>query len=85
MCFGTHQEKFKRKRLKKGGVQIKTITEQEGIYRGKNSTLLKGMHVEPTYTVGKSLGIFLESVHFGFLGSLFRLLEHHRQNLTKLI
>ena len=39
-------------------------TEQEGIYRGKRSTL-KGIHVEPTYTVGKALGMFLESVHFG--------------------
>jgi hypothetical protein len=62
-------------RLNKGSIQTKTSTEQEGIYRGKRSTL-KGIHVEPTYTVGKALGMFLESVHFGFLGNLFRLLEH---------
>ena len=37
-------------RSKKGGIQIKTSTEQEVIYRGKSSTLLKGIHVEPTYT-----------------------------------
>ena len=72
-------------RLKKGGIQIKTSTEQERIYRGKSSTLLKGIHVEPTYTVGKALDIFLESVHFGFLGNLFGLLKHRRQNLTKVI
>lgn len=63
-------------RLKKGGIQTKTSTEQEGIYSGKSSTLLKGIYVEPTYTIGKALGIFLENVYFGFLGNLFRLLEH---------
>jgi hypothetical protein len=57
--------------------------EQEGIYRGKRRTLLRGIHVNPTYTVGKVLSIFLESVHFRFLGNLFRLLEHCCQNLTK--
>jgi hypothetical protein len=73
-------------RLKKGGIQIKTSTEQEGIYRGKEPySPLKGIHVGPTYTVGKALGIFLESVHFGFLGNLFGLLEHRRQNLSKLM
>jgi len=71
-------------RLKKRGIQIKTSTEQEGIYRGK-STPLKDIHVDPTYTVGKALSIFLESVHFGFLGNLFGLLEHRRQNLTKVM
>ncbi len=60
--------------LNKGSIQAKTSTEQEGIYRGKRSTL-KGIHVEPTYTVGKALGIVL-SVHFGFLENLFGLLEH---------
>jgi hypothetical protein len=55
----------------------------EGIYRGKRSTPLRDIHVDPTYTVGKVLSIFLESVHFGFLGNLFGLLEHRRQNLTK--
>jgi hypothetical protein len=65
-------------RLKKGGIQIKISTEQEGIYRGKSSTLLKGIHVKPTYTVGKALGIFLESVHFGYLRNLFGLLEYPR-------
>jgi hypothetical protein len=29
-----------------------------------------------TYTIGKALGIFLESVHFGFLKNLFELLKH---------
>jgi hypothetical protein len=29
-------------RLKKGGIQIMTYTEQIGIYRGKKSTLLRG-------------------------------------------
>jgi hypothetical protein len=58
---------------------------QEGIYRGENSTLLKGIYVKTTYTVGKALGMFLESVHFGFLGNLFGLPEHRRQNLTKLM
>jgi hypothetical protein len=71
--------------LKKGGIQIKTSTEQEGIYRGKSSTLLRGIHVEPTYTVGKALSIFLENVHFGFLGNLFGLLEHRRKILTKVM
>jgi hypothetical protein len=42
-----------------------TSTEQEGIYRGSNRTLLRGIHVESTYTIDKALGIFLESVHFG--------------------
>jgi hypothetical protein len=65
-------------RLKKGGIQIKTSTEQEGIYRGKRSTPLMGIYVDPTYTVGKVLSIFLASVHFG-------LLEHRRQNLTKVM
>lgn len=72
-------------RLKKRGIQIKTSTEQEGIYRGKRSTPLRDIHVDPTYTVGKVLSIFLESVHFGFLGNLFGLLEHRRQNLTKVM
>ncbi len=65
--------------------RCKTSTEQEGIYRGKSSSLLRSIHVDPTYTVGKALGIFLESVHFGFLRNLFRLLEHRRQNLTKMM
>jgi hypothetical protein len=54
-------------RLKKGGIQIKTSMEQEGIYRGKSSTLLEGIYIKLTYTIGKALGIFLESVNFGFL------------------
>jgi hypothetical protein len=41
-----------------------TSTEQEGIYKGRSSTLLRGIHVNPTYTIDKVLGIFLESVHF---------------------
>ena len=45
-----------------------TSTEQEGIYRGRSSTLLRGIHVQPTYTVDKALGIFLEIVHFGIWG-----------------
>ena len=57
----------------------------EGIYRGKSSTPLRDIHVEQTYTVGKALSIFLESVHFGFLGNLFGLREHRRQNLIKVI
>jgi hypothetical protein len=65
-------------RLKKGGIQIKTGKEQEGIYRGKRSTLLRSFHIDPTYTVSKALSIFLESVHFGFLGNLFGLLQHRR-------
>ena len=64
-------------RLKKGGIQIKTSTVQEGIYRGR-SNLLRGIHVDPIYTAGKALVIFLESAHFGFLGNLFGLLEHRR-------
>jgi hypothetical protein len=52
---------------------------------GKKSTPLRDIHVDPTYTVGKVLSIFLESVHFGFLGNLFGLLEHRRQNLTKVM
>ena len=44
-------------RLKKGGIQIKTSKEQEGIYRGKRSILLRGFHVDPTYTTGKALSI----------------------------
>ncbi len=32
--------------------------EQEGIYRGKSRTLFKGIHVGPTYTIGKALGTF---------------------------
>jgi hypothetical protein len=31
----------------------------------RSSTLLRGIHVDPTYTIDKALGIFLESVHFG--------------------
>ena len=42
------------------------------------------IHVDPTYTIGKVLSIFLESIHFGFLRNLFRL-EYHHQNLTKVI
>jgi hypothetical protein len=64
-------------RLKKKDIQIKTNTEQEGIYRGKRST--------PTYTVSKTLSIFLESIHFGFFENLFGLLERRRQNLTKVM
>ena len=68
-------------RSKKRGIQIKTSIEQEGIYRGKRSTLftpLRDIHVDPTYTVSKALSIFLENVHFG-------LLENRRQNLTKVM
>jgi hypothetical protein len=72
-------------RLKKGGIQIKISIEQEGIYRGKNSTLLKGIYIKLTYTIGKALVIFLESVYFRFLRNLFRLHEDRRQNLTKLM
>jgi hypothetical protein len=56
-------------RLKKRDIQIKASTEQKGIYRGKGSTPLRDIHVDPTYTVDKVLSIFLESVHFGFLGN----------------
>ena len=50
-----------------------------------NANLLRGIYIDLTYTVGKALSIFLESVYFGFLGNLFGLLEHRRQNLTKLM
>ena len=66
-------------KLKKRDIQIKTSAEQEGIYRNT----LSGFHVDLTYTVGKVLSIFLESVHFGFLGNSFGLLQHRRQDLTK--
>lgn len=33
-------------------------TEQEGIYREKSITLLKGIHVKLIYTVDNALGIF---------------------------
>ena len=72
-------------RWKKGGIQIKINTEREGIYRGKRSTLFRSIYADSTYTVGKALSIFLESVYFGFLGNLFGLLEHRRQNLTKVM
>ena len=45
-------------KLNKGGIQIKTSAEQEAIYRGKRSTLLRGIHINLTYTVGKALSIF---------------------------
>jgi hypothetical protein len=54
-------------RLKKRGIHIKISMEQEGIYKGKRTTPLRDIHVDPTYIVGKALSIFLESVHFGFL------------------
>jgi hypothetical protein len=60
-------------KLNKGGIQIKTSAEQEAIYRGKRSTLLRGIHINLTYTVGKALSIFLESIHFGFFGNSFGL------------
>jgi hypothetical protein len=63
-------------RLKKRGIYIKISMEQEGIYKGKRTTPLRDIHVDPTYIVGKALSIFLESVHFGFLRNLFELLEH---------
>jgi hypothetical protein len=42
-----------------------TSTEQEGIYRGRISILLRGIYVDSTYTMDKALGMFSESVHFG--------------------
>jgi hypothetical protein len=55
------------------------------IYSGKRSTALRGIHVDPTYTRSKALSIFSESIHFRFLGYLFGLLEHRRQNLTEVM
>lgn len=51
-------------KLKKRDIQIKTSAEQEGIYRNT----LSGFHVDPTYTVGKALSIYLWKV--STLGSL---------------
>jgi hypothetical protein len=43
--------------------------------QSKKSTLLRGIHISPTHTVGKALSIFFwKVVHFGFLRNLFRLL-----------
>jgi hypothetical protein len=42
-------------RLKKGSIQVITSREQEGIYRGESNTLLRGIHVKPTYIVDKAL------------------------------
>lgn len=68
----------------KEGIQIKISTKQEGIYRGKSSIFRRGAHIKPIYIIGKALGIFLDSVYFGFFGNLFRFFEH-RQNLTKIL
>ena len=46
-------------KLRKGGIQVIISTEQERIYRRKSSTLLRGIYIEPTYTVGKALNILL--------------------------
>jgi hypothetical protein len=62
-----------------------TSTEQEGIYRWRSSTLLRGIHVDPTYTLDKALGIFFWKVSTLGSGNLFGLLEHLRQNLAKVI
>jgi hypothetical protein len=38
--------------------------EQEGVYKRKSSTLFRGIYIKPTYTVGKALGVILESVYY---------------------
>jgi hypothetical protein len=48
-----------------------TSTEQEGIYRGRSSILLRGIYINPTYTIDKALGIFLESAHFKLQGLIW--------------
>jgi hypothetical protein len=58
-------------------------TEQEGIYKGKSSTLLTGIHIKLTYTKDKELSIFLERGPVWDPENLFRLLEYYRLNLTK--
>jgi hypothetical protein len=65
-------------------IQIKTSIEQEGTYRGKKSAILRSIYGNSTYTIGKVLSkyFFLESIPFGFLGNLFKLLKYRRQNLT---
>jgi hypothetical protein len=60
----------------KGGIQIKISIEQ-GIYKGKRRTPFKGTYIQLTYTVGKTLRIFLENAYFRFLGNLFRLLKYY--------
>jgi hypothetical protein len=60
--------------------------EQEGIYGGKKSTLFRDIDSNLRYIISKVLNIYvLESVYFRFLTNLFRLLEHCRQNLIKVI
>jgi hypothetical protein len=43
-----------------------------------------GFYINPTYTVGKALSIFLEGVHFRFLRNSFGLLQYRHQNLDKI-
>jgi hypothetical protein len=46
-----------------------TSTEQEGIYRVRSSTLLRGIHIDPTYTLDKALGIFFGKCPLWDLGT----------------
>jgi hypothetical protein len=62
-----------------------TLQEKACDNAQKRSTLLRSIYVDSTYTIGKALNIFLESIYFGFLRNLFRLLKRCRQNLTKVM
>jgi hypothetical protein len=43
-------------RLKKRGIYIKISIEQEGIYKGKRTTSLRDIYVNPTYIIGVTAG-----------------------------
>jgi hypothetical protein len=40
-------------------VVVRSYLAMEGIYKGKSSTLLRGIHIKLTYTKDKELGMFL--------------------------
>jgi hypothetical protein len=48
-------KKKKRARLEKEGIQGRC---EVGMYRGNSSAIIRGIYVEPTYTIDKVLGIF---------------------------
>jgi uncharacterized protein YaaQ len=50
--------------IKKEVFRSSQVPSRRGFYRGGNSTLLRGIHVDPSYTIDKVLGIFLKSDHF---------------------
>jgi hypothetical protein len=71
-----------------------TSTEQDGIYRRKNSNLLGGIHIDPNYTINKILGSFVlffycyflgESVHFWIWKLCLGSLSMFAKNLTKIM